>query len=48
MEYLRKGDPRGVPRGSKYSIFEDFGSKSHALNGFGTRVLKSWVLGPSG
>ena len=30
--------------GSKCPIFKDSGPKSH----FGTRVLKCWVLGPSG
>ena len=36
------------PRGSKYPIFEVSGSKNHTLDGVWTRVLKYWVLGPSG
>ena len=32
----------------RYPIFKDPGSKNHTLNGFGTRVLRYWVLGPSG
>ena len=36
------------PRGSKYPIFKLSGSENHTLLVFGTRVLKYWVLGPSG
>ena len=42
---LGSSNPKApYPRGSKYPIFKDFGS----LIAFGTRVLKPWVLGPSG
>ena len=27
-------DERGIPRGSKYQIFDVSGSKNHTLNGF--------------
>ena len=37
-----------VPRGSKYPIFKDSGSKSHTLNGFWDQSIKYWVLGPLG
>ena len=37
-----------IPRGSKYPIFEASGCKNHILDVFATRVLKCWVLGPSG
>ena len=36
------------PRGSKYPILKDPGSKNHTLNGFWDQVLKCWVLGPPG
>ena len=37
------------PRGSKYPTLEVSGFKNHTLlMVFGTRVLKHWVLGPSG
>ena len=40
---LRLQGLRGAfPRGSKYPTFKDFGLT------IGARVLKSWVLGPSG
>ena len=37
-----------LPRGSKYPIFEVSGPKSIPLMVLRTRVLKCWVLGPSG
>ena len=40
--------PFCFPRGSKYPIFKDLGSKNHTLMVFGTRILKYWVLGRSG
>ena len=40
---------RLLPRGSTYQIFEVSRSKRNILfMGFGTRVLKYWVLGPFG
>ena len=48
--YLQGPGSCCFPRESKYPVFEDFGLKSHSLRGWcvGTRVLKYWVLGPSG
>ena len=41
--------PYVIPRGSKYPIFKESDPKSHVLNGFwDSRILKYWVLGPSG
>ena len=37
-----------LPRGSKYPISKDSGPKSHSGYGFWIRILKYWVLGPSG
>ena len=36
------------PRGSKYPTFKDSGPTTIQRMVFGTRVLKCWVLGPSG
>ena len=36
------------PRRSKYPTFQVSDSKSHTHNGFGTRNLQYWALGPSG
>ena len=37
-----------TPRGSKYRTFKDSGPQSHEGVVSGTRVLKYWVLAPSG
>ena len=38
--------PEICARRCRYPMFKDSGSKNHAQNG--TRVLKYWILGPSG
>ena len=44
MEAESRSDHRDYPRNSKYPILKD----SISFMAFGTRVLKYWILGPSG
>ena len=45
---LRAGIPDLWPSTPGNPRFKDSGSKTIAFMAFGTRVLKCWVLGPSG
>ena len=48
LRNFRQFEVHAPTKGSKYPIFKVSGPQTIPLMVFGTRVLKYWVLGPSG